>query len=72
MDLPDELLLMILKHLDNTEMLHSLMCVHMRLDQIISDPIFTTCLTLMRFSIDNVIYIDCFECGGGLKIRQKV
>ena len=56
MDLPDELLLMIFKHLDNREMLLSLMGVHVRLDEIISDPIFTKCLTLMRLSMDNVIY----------------
>ena len=55
MDLPDELLLMILKHLDNMEMLHSLMGVHVRLDEIISDPIFTKYLALMRFSMDRVI-----------------
>lgn len=56
MNLPNELLLMILKHLNSTEVRHSLMGVHVRFDEIISDPIFTHCLTLMRLSLDNVIY----------------
>ena len=55
MDLPDELLLMIFKHLNNREMLLSLMGVHVRLDEIISDPIFTKCLTLTRLSKANLI-----------------
>ena len=55
MDLPDELLLMIFKHLDNREMFLSLMGVHVRLDEIISDPIFTKCLTLTRLSEANLI-----------------
>ena len=54
LELPNELLFMILKHLNNTEMLHSLMGVNVRLDEIISDRIFTNSLTLMRLSMDNL------------------
>ena len=54
MNLPNELLMIILNYLDNTEMLLSLMGVNMRLDEIISHPIFTNCLTLMRLSIDKM------------------
>ena len=55
MELPDELLLMIFKYLENTEMLYSLMGVNVRLNEMISDPIFTKCLTLMRLSMDTMI-----------------
>ena len=54
LELPNELFVMILKHLNNTEMLHSLMGVNVRLDEIISDRIFTNSLTLMRLSMDNL------------------
>ena len=46
--LPDEVFLMILKKLDNVEVLYSLMGINQRLDQIVSDRLFTTEITLMK------------------------
>lgn len=54
LELPNELLFIIFRHLNNTELLHSLMGVNVRLDEIISDRIFTNRLTLMRLSMDNL------------------
>ncbi len=47
-DLPDEILLMIFKKLENVEILYSLMDINMRLNQIVSAPIFTSQITLMK------------------------
>ncbi|CAF1445988.1 unnamed protein product [Rotaria sordida] len=47
-DLPDELLLSIFKKLENVEILYSLMDINKRLNQIVSDPIFTREITLMK------------------------
>ncbi|CAF3395204.1 unnamed protein product, partial [Rotaria sp. Silwood2] len=47
-DLPDEILLMIFKKLENVEIFYSLMDINMRLNQIVSDPIFTSQITLMK------------------------
>ncbi|CAF2924919.1 unnamed protein product [Rotaria sp. Silwood2] len=47
-DLPDELLLIIFKKLKNVEILYSLMDINKRLNQIVSDPIFTREITLMK------------------------
>jgi len=55
-DLPDELLMMIFKKLNNLQLLHSLMGVNMRLNQIICDPFFTNYLTLLRVSFNNVTH----------------
>ncbi|CAM4929095.1 unnamed protein product [Rotaria socialis] len=46
-DLPDEILLTILKKLPNTDVLYSLIGVNKRLDTIVKDSIFTRYLTLM-------------------------
>jgi hypothetical protein len=54
-DLPDELLVMIFKNLNNVQLLCSLMGINTRLDKIISDSIFTKDLTLFRyFSNENI------------------
>ena len=50
LDLPDELIVMILKKLNNIEVLHSLMGINRRLDGILFDSIFTRNLTLVRRS----------------------
>ncbi|CAF1383289.1 unnamed protein product [Rotaria magnacalcarata] len=47
-DLPDELLLIIFKKLKNVEILYSLMDISKQLNQIVSDPIFTREITLMK------------------------
>jgi hypothetical protein len=47
-DLPDEILLMIFKKLENVEILYSLMDINMQLNQIVSTPIFTSQITLMK------------------------
>ncbi len=51
-DLPDEILMFILKNLCNVQVLYSLIGVNKRLNAIAHDPIFTNRLTLMRdFSV---------------------
>ncbi|CAF4085368.1 unnamed protein product, partial [Rotaria sordida] len=55
-DLPDEILMLILKKLFNTEVLYSLIDVNKRLNTIVRDPIFTSHLTLMRRFLDNSNY----------------
>ena len=50
--LPDEILLIILKKLDNEQVLYSLMGVNQRLNQLVHDEIFTSDLTLMKRSVD--------------------
>ena len=52
MNLPDELLLIILKKLDNVGVLLSLMGLDARLDQIIHDPCFTTEIDLIQLNDD--------------------
>lgn len=47
-DLPDELLLIILKKLENTDVLYSLLGLYTRLDQTIRDPCFTTEIDLIK------------------------
>jgi hypothetical protein len=48
-DLPDEILMIIFKKLDNTELIYSLTDLNIRFNKIIYDSIFTTYLTLVRF-----------------------
>ncbi|CAF1170256.1 unnamed protein product [Rotaria sp. Silwood1] len=55
-NLPDEILMIILKKLFNTEVLYSLIDVNKRLNTIVRDPIFTSHLTLMRCFSDNSNY----------------
>ncbi|CAF4241865.1 unnamed protein product [Rotaria sp. Silwood2] len=55
-DLPDELFLMIFKNLNNAALLYSLMNINTRLDRIISDPVFTRNLTLLRY------FSNCLIC----------
>jgi hypothetical protein len=54
-DLPDEILMIIFKKLDNTELLYSLAGLNMRLNRIIYDSIFTNYLTFLRFAPSNLI-----------------
>ncbi|CAF4741372.1 unnamed protein product [Rotaria sp. Silwood1] len=51
-DLPDEILMIILKKLHNVEALYSLTGVNKRLNTIVHDSIFTSDLTLMTSSPD--------------------
>ena len=46
-DLPDEILMIILKKLYNVQVLYSLIGVNKRLDTIVNDSIFTNNLTLL-------------------------
>ncbi|UJR26415.1 hypothetical protein I4U23_007747 [Adineta vaga] len=54
-DLPDELLLIILKNLPNFDIYYSLQGVNQRLNQIIRDSIFTHRLRLVKRSEDRFI-----------------
>jgi hypothetical protein len=51
MDLPDEIIMIILKKLDNVEVLYSLMDINSRLNLILHDSSFTNKIILMT-SID--------------------
>ncbi|CAF5180953.1 unnamed protein product, partial [Rotaria sp. Silwood1] len=54
-DLPDEILMIILKKLSNVQVLYSLIGVNKRLHAIVHDSIFTNCLTLMKnVSVDSI------------------
>ena len=55
-DLPDEILLFIFRKLSNTDVLYSLIDVNIRLDQIVTDPVFTSHLKLLRRSSNGFIY----------------
>ncbi|CAF3779696.1 unnamed protein product [Rotaria sp. Silwood1] len=46
-DLPDEILMIILKELHNSEVLYSVMGINKRFDRIVNDSIFTRNLTLI-------------------------
>lgn len=46
-DLPDEILMIILKKLFNVQVLYSVIDVNKRLHTIVHEPIFTNCLKLM-------------------------
>jgi len=48
-DLPDEILMIIFKKLDNITLLYSLIGVNIRLHKIVCDSIFTNRLTLVNF-----------------------
>jgi hypothetical protein len=54
-DLPDEILVLILKKLNNVEVLYSSIGVNIRLDQIAIDPIFTEHLPLITRSSNGFI-----------------
>ncbi|CAF5045275.1 unnamed protein product [Rotaria sp. Silwood1] len=55
-DLPDEILIYILKKLDNFQVLYSLIGVNDRLNKIANDSIFTNNLTLMKYLSNDSIY----------------
>lgn len=55
-DLPDELLLIVSKKLNNVELFYSLMGINRQLDRILFDSIFTDCLTLTTNSFNGHIY----------------
>ncbi|CAF1414465.1 unnamed protein product [Rotaria sordida] len=55
-DLSDEILLIILKKLNNVEVLSSLFNVNKRLNRIVHDSIFTSDLTLLKYLSDDSTY----------------
>jgi len=55
-DLPDEILMIIFKKLNNHSLLYSLIGINKRLNTIVRDPIFTSHLTLVRRSSYDSIY----------------
>ncbi|CAF3686122.1 unnamed protein product [Rotaria socialis] len=54
-DLPDEILMIILKKLDNDEVFYSLIGVNKRLNTLVHDTIFTSHLTLLKYFSDDSI-----------------
>lgn len=54
--LPDELLVMIFKKLNNVQLLYTLYGISRELDEILSDSIFTRYLVLLRELSNDVIY----------------
>ncbi|CAF4020679.1 unnamed protein product, partial [Rotaria sordida] len=59
-DLPDEILMIIFKKLNNIDILYSFYGANQRLNKIIHDPIFTSRLTFVEWSLDN--FIDLLSC----------
>ncbi|CAF2959730.1 unnamed protein product [Rotaria sp. Silwood2] len=59
-DLPDEILMIIFKKLNNLDILYSFQGVNQRLNKIIQDPIFTSHLTFVKWLSHN--FIDLFCC----------
>ncbi|CAF4820389.1 unnamed protein product [Rotaria sp. Silwood1] len=59
-DLPDEILMIIFKKLNNLDILYSFHGVNKRLNKIIQDPIFTSHLTFVEWSSYN--FIDLLSC----------
>ncbi|CAF2932667.1 unnamed protein product [Rotaria sp. Silwood2] len=55
-DLPDEILIYILKKLSNAEVLYSLLGVNKRLNKIVHDSIFTNDLSLLMSTSDGFVY----------------
>ncbi|CAF1459984.1 unnamed protein product [Rotaria sordida] len=55
-DLPDELLIMIFKRLNNIEILQFLTNVNTRFNKIVRDSTFTNHLTLLKCSFNHIIY----------------
>ncbi|CAF0889332.1 unnamed protein product [Rotaria sordida] len=55
-DLPDEILMIIFKKLNNLEILYSLIVVNKQLNKIVYDSIFTCDLTLLRNVSNNSVY----------------
>ncbi|CAF3807757.1 unnamed protein product [Rotaria magnacalcarata] len=55
-DLPDEILLIILKKLTNTEVLYSLIGVNKRLNKLVYDSNFTSRVTLIKYSSNDTIH----------------
>jgi hypothetical protein len=55
-DLPDEILLIIFKKLNNVELLYCLINVNKRVQNIVHDSIFTSRLTLLRYFSKDYIY----------------
>jgi hypothetical protein len=55
-DLPDEILLIIFKNLNNVEVLSSLFNVNKRFNKIVRDSIFTSDLTLLKYLSHDFIY----------------
>lgn len=53
-DLPDEILMMILKELHNDEVLYSLIGVNKRFNTLASDSTYTECVTLLASSSDSL------------------
>ncbi|CAF1468157.1 unnamed protein product [Rotaria sordida] len=59
-DLPDEILMIIFKKLNNFDILYSFQGVNQRLNKIIQDPIFISHLTFVKWLSHN--FIDLFCC----------
>ena len=54
-DLPEELLLIIFRKMNNIDLLYSVLGINSQLDRILNDSFFTNDLRLVRSSVDDVI-----------------
>jgi len=72
--LPDEILLIIFKKLNNIELLYSLINVNKRVKKIVHDSIFTSRMTLLRYFSKDYIYpiLDRFCSHILLEIHHKI
>ncbi len=77
-DLPDEILIYILKKLANAEVLYSLSGVNKRLNKIVHDSVFTNDLSLLMSTSDGLVYslpdliLDRFRSHILPPIHQKI
>ena len=77
-DLPEELLLVIFRKLNNIDLLYSCLGISNRFDRILNDLVFTNDLRLVISSVDHVIYplsseiIDRFCLEILPKIHEKI
>ncbi len=55
-DLPDEILLIIFKKLNNVSLLYSVLVINKRLDKVLHDNIYTNIMTLFEY-----ISFDCIS-----------
>ena len=68
-DLPDEILLIIFKKLNNIELLYSLINVNERIKRIVHDSIFTNCLTMRRCTSYDSYYDSYYPLNGAILDR---
>ncbi|CAF0988645.1 unnamed protein product [Rotaria sordida] len=60
-DLPDEILMVVFKKLNNLDVLFSLQRINQRINKIIHDPFVTNCLIFFKWFSDSFIDLICCD-----------